>query len=282
MCEFCLEHGEGRKWYLEAKNYGEDLLSDVKRQKAFHKFIEKSSASGKDFHQQMEDLEKAPGFVRRMIRWKTVRTMKDLHYGQIVPIEDVERIFGFVNSIIRTSCLCRHMLTGEEKRYCYGISMGPESGQLKSIFSELAPKFAGSPDSKGNEVVTKEEALASFREHEKEGLCHSVWTFLTPFIGGLCNCDRPDCFAMQMTLGHGTPTMFRAEYVAEAKPESCDGCRQCMRVCQFGAIGYSAARKKSHIDPRKCYGCGICRSVCKKDAIHLNDRAQVPAAAGIW
>jgi hypothetical protein len=102
----------------------ESLLSDVKRQKAFHKFIESSAGSGEDFHHRMEDLEKAPSFVRRMIRWKTVRTMKDLHYGQIVPIEDVERIFGFVNSIIRTSCLCRRMLTGEEKRYCYGISMG--------------------------------------------------------------------------------------------------------------------------------------------------------------
>jgi hypothetical protein len=28
MCEFCMEHGEGLNWYLDAKNYGEDLLSD--------------------------------------------------------------------------------------------------------------------------------------------------------------------------------------------------------------------------------------------------------------
>ena len=33
------------------------------------------------------------------------------------------------------------------------------------------------------------------REHEKEGLCHTVWTFQTPFIGGICNCDRADCLA---------------------------------------------------------------------------------------
>jgi ferredoxin len=283
MCEFCLEHGEGRKWYLEAKNYGLDLLHDVNRQQAFQKFSKKLAVSGgKSFHERMEDLEKAPGFVRRVIRWKTVRSMKKFHYGQIVPIEDIERIFGFVNSIIRTSCLCRRVLTGQEKRYCYGISMGPGGGDLTDAFHEVAPGFSGSPDPKGNEVVTKEEALASFREHEKEGLCHSVWTFVTPFIAGICNCDRPDCFAMQMTVAHDTPTMFRAEYVAETDMESCDGCRQCMRVCQFGAIGYSATRKISHIDPRRCYGCGICRAVCKKDAIHLKDRAKVPAAAGIW
>ena len=28
MCEFCIKHGEGKKWYLQAKNYAEDLLSE--------------------------------------------------------------------------------------------------------------------------------------------------------------------------------------------------------------------------------------------------------------
>jgi ferredoxin len=183
---------------------------------------------------------------------------------------------------MRISCLCRHIMLGQEKRYCYGISMGPNGGKLAEIFRELSPSFMSGPDSKGTEVVSKEEALSSFREHEKEGLCHSVWTFRTPFIGGICNCDRPDCLAMQMTMTHGTPMMFRAEYVAEMIPDSCDGCRQCMRVCQFGAIGYSAAQKKSCIDPRRCYGCGICRAVCKKDAIRLNNRALVPSASHLW
>ncbi len=31
MCDFCHKHGEGPKWYLEANNYAEDLLSDLKR-----------------------------------------------------------------------------------------------------------------------------------------------------------------------------------------------------------------------------------------------------------
>lgn len=282
MCEFCLKHGEGKKWYLEARNYGEDLLSDAKRLKVFQRFAEKPVPSAKDFNRQMEELERAPSFIRRMIRWKTVRTMKKLHYGQIVPVEDVERIFDFVNSIVRISCICRRIMLGQERRYCYGISMGPNGGKLSEIFRDLGPSFLNGPDSKGTEVVSKEEALSSFREHEKEGLCHSVWTFRTPFIGGICNCDRPDCLAMQMTVTRGVPVMFRAEYVSETELDSCDGCRQCMRVCQFGAIGYAAAQKKCHIDPRRCYGCGICRSVCKKDAIHLRDRAQVPAAAGVW
>ena len=88
--------------------------------------------------------------------------------------------------------------------------------------------------------------------------------------------------AMQATVTHQFPVMFRAEYVAAVSPDLCNGCRQCMRLCQFGAIGYSAANRKAEIDPRRCYGCGICRAACKKDAIRLEDRARVPAAANLW
>ncbi len=32
MCEFCTQHGEGKKWYLQAKNYSEELLNDQRKQ----------------------------------------------------------------------------------------------------------------------------------------------------------------------------------------------------------------------------------------------------------
>ncbi len=31
MCRFCIEHGEGKKWYLQASSYAADLNSDLKR-----------------------------------------------------------------------------------------------------------------------------------------------------------------------------------------------------------------------------------------------------------
>ena len=39
MCEFCLKHGEGKKWYLEAKNYSDDLLSDLRRRRFIEGFV---------------------------------------------------------------------------------------------------------------------------------------------------------------------------------------------------------------------------------------------------
>jgi hypothetical protein len=38
MCEFCHQHGEGKKWYLQAKNYSDDLLADINRRKIISDF----------------------------------------------------------------------------------------------------------------------------------------------------------------------------------------------------------------------------------------------------
>lgn len=78
------------------------------------------------------------------------------------------------------------------------------------------------------------------------------------------------------------PVMFRAEWVAEVSADDCNGCRQCMRRCQFGAIRYSSNNKKVIIDPAACYGCGVCRSICQKKAIKLPARELVTGAAGVY
>jgi len=257
------------------------VLSDVRRRKYIEHFFTDIDSHKKDFD-RLEKLRKAPSFIRAIAGRLISRKMKKVHYGQVVPIEDIEQIFGFVNSIVRVACFCRHITLGSEKRYCYGLSLAPDGGKLGEIVAGLDNSFLNGPDTDGFEKLSKDQAIAALRNHEREGLCHSVWTFHAPFIAGVCNCDRSDCLAMRCTVTEGIPVMFRAEYVAGVDPGQCNGCRQCMRLCQFGAISYSAANKKAVIDQRQCYGCGICRSVCAKDAIHLEARRNVPAAATLW
>jgi ferredoxin len=160
--------------------------------------------------------------------------------------------------------------------------MGPGGGAFHNLLHDLENGFLAGPDTSAFETLTPEQAREAFAEHEHDGLCHTVWTFVAPFIGGVCNCDRSDCLAMRATVTHDLKVMFRAEYVAEVNKDLCVGCRSCMRVCQFGAIAYSAGAKKAFVDQTDCYGCGICRAACKKDAIALKPREQVLAAAGIW
>jgi len=281
MCQFCHTHGEGKKWYLRAKNYSDDLLSDLKRRKFIQDFFRDPDSFEGDL-KQMEKLDGAPPFVRRAISWNVTRKMKKVHFGQVVPIEEIDAIFDFLGSIVRVACICRRTTLGSEQRYCYGVSLSPEGGALSDIIEEINPTFLAGPDTAGLEILSREEAIEAFRSHEREGLCHTVWTFMAPFIGGICNCDRTDCMAMRAQLTHEIPVMFRGEYVAEIKPDLCNGCRACMRLCQFGAISYSPARKKSVIDLKRCYGCGVCREGCIKDAISLKERKSIPAIAHLW
>ncbi len=280
MCEFCLKHAEGKKWYLEAKNYSADLASDVERRKLLKQMYENPEAV-KQAVERAEGLQKLPKFVREWFVFMITRKQKKQHYGQVVPIEDVEKIFNITNSIVRVACYCRYNTLGKEKRYCYGISLSPETG-LGEILGTVVEGFDGGPYTSGAERLTREEALEAFRKHEREGLAHTIWTFGTPFIGGVCNCDRSDCWAMRFTLSRNMPMMFRAEYVGQIDADVCNGCRECMRQCQFGALTWSASNKKAVIDQRWCYGCGVCRAVCKENAIALVDRATVPIAANLW
>jgi NAD-dependent dihydropyrimidine dehydrogenase PreA subunit len=160
--------------------------------------------------------------------------------------------------------------------------MGPGGEGWGEVLRDLDSSFLSGPDTDQFEHLTSGEAAQAFADHEKEGLCHSVWTFVTPFVGGICNCDRADCMAMRATVSHDFKVMFRAEYVAEVAADLCSGCRACMRVCQFGALAYRAATKKAYVDQTACYGCGICRSACQQNAIALKPRAEVPAAASLW
>jgi Pyruvate/2-oxoacid:ferredoxin oxidoreductase delta subunit len=280
MCEFCHKHGEGRKWYLEAKNYSDDLLSDVRRRKFIEGFAREEGLA--DAASGLARLRAAPAFIRSIVGRMVTRRMKKEHFGQVVPLEDVEKIFAFTNTIVRTSCVCRAFGQKKERRFCYGISVAPDGGEFGRLMGGASSGYQGGPEVPRAERLTKEEALAAFRQHEKKGLCHTIWTFRTPFIGGICNCDRADCMAMKTTVTHGVPVMFRGESVAAVDAAKCAGCRECMKACQFGALSYSASDKKAVIDQRWCYGCGICRSMCRRDAIGLTPRTAVPAVANLW
>ncbi len=268
MCEFCVKHGEGQKWYLEMKNYSRELLDQDGRVEFIRHFINTFDDRIPLNLNQLEMLSGTPfhGLAKPFLTWRQKRD----HFGQIVPLEEVEQILEQIDGVVRLSCVCRRVTIGrKEARYCYALTLDPR------LAAELDDSFS-------LEVITPAEAIESIRGLDKEGLVHSVWTFKTPYICGLCNCDQ-DCLAYR--IGHARDhlqVMFRGEYVARVKIDACNGCRNCMRQCQYGAIRYSATNKKVEVDPRQCFGCGVCRAACHKDAISLHARSEDPVAAKIW
>ncbi len=289
MCEFCMEHGEGKKWYLEMKNYADELLYE--ELSAAQKGVVQATTRYEWHNRFWQSFvlpairgvaptpEEAPGSQppadlpeTRPSESEVVARRKIEHFGQVLPIEDVEQVIDLVDSITRLPCGCRFFTTGKaDKRYCFGF--GIDKMKILGEFPDAASSL---------EVLDKEEAKRIFREYDEEGLMHSIWTGITPHVVGLCNCDH-DCGAYKGYIEmRGAPSFFRAEYICETDWDLCTGCKSCMSQCQFGAQFYSSALGKVYIDPTRCFGCGVCRAVCPYDAIALIPRGNRPEAAQVW
>jgi Pyruvate/2-oxoacid:ferredoxin oxidoreductase delta subunit len=281
MCQFCHQHGEGKKWYLKAEHYSEELLDNVGRRQYIKDFVgEVGNSPVSGMKEKLQRAARTPAWLRHLLFSVHERRFRRDHFGQIVPIEDLKRIMALANSIVRLPCICRKSTTGRtDARYCFGLGM--DSEKLLGIREAFLETFRFGPDTEVFEKLTGEEAMALHHSFEKEGLTHSIWTFKTPFIGAICNCDRSDCLAM-VSYQYDLKLFFRSEYLAFVDTEKCVGCRACMLKCQFGAIGFSTVNRKTFIDPIRCFGCGICRSGCETGAIHLMPRVEHPIARKLW
>ena len=278
MCEFCTKHGEGKKWYLNAKNYSDDLLSDLKRRKFTEGFFHWVDRTYKQYFGLFKKLPVRMPIIGPSLKAIIKQIFVYEHWGQVIPIEDIERIFTITKSITRVPCICRKTTTGKEVRTCFLISLDSQGMGIANIIDK---SFFGGPDVAKFEKISKEDALAFMKESEKSGSLHTIWTLRAPFIGALCNCDDTGCIAMK-SYREVTPIFFKSEYVAIVDKDRCGGCKACIKICPFTAVGYDTAGKKAKIDFKKCYGCGICRAVCKKDAIALEDRRHIAEVANSW
>jgi heterodisulfide reductase subunit A len=57
--------------------------------------------------------------------------------------------------------------------------------------------------------------------------------------------------------------------VARVDADLCCGCRGCIDVCPYQAVGYNTAAKKAEINAALCKGCGACAATCPSEAIML-------------
>jgi NAD-dependent dihydropyrimidine dehydrogenase PreA subunit len=276
MCEFCTEHGEGKKWYLQMRNYARELLHEQLSGRQTQCTGATTRLEWTNRFWQGFVMPAIPG-VGPNTRVKAFAAQdpeqaKVEHHGQVLPIEDVEQVLDMVDSITRMPCGCRFQSTGlADRRYCFGL--GIDQWGVLGQFPEAASSL---------EVLDRKEALRIIRGYDDEGLFHSIWTGVTPYVIGICNCDR-DCGAYRgYVASPGAQDFFRAEYVGVVDWDRCTGCKACMSQCQFGALHYSSAMAKVSIEPRQCFGCGVCRAACPSEAIMLTPRETQPVAASIW
>lgn len=264
MCEFCVRHGDGRRWYLRAENYAEELLHDARRAAYVRDFIPEVAANAGRWLRLLDRANRvSPGLTRLVTRSRS-RRLQGVHFGQVVPIEDVAAILRITGQVVRLPCVCRTVLEKKERAVCYLIAASPDALGLRELLGrrdEAAPFVAGMVRE------TPEAALAQMTALEDEGAIHTVWTFITPFIGAICNCDPSGCLAVNFTR-RGLPLYFPGEQKAAVDASRCVGCGACTEACQFAALALAAGGGVA-VDTTRCHGCGICRRRCPEGALSL-------------
>lgn len=288
MCQFCIEHGDGKKWYLEAANYAYDLESDLERRGYIIEFARDFDATAARAVRYLPLVKYAPSPVRRRIHSTITSRLQQNHFGQVVPIEDCAKIFDIATSIVRVPCVCRRFAGKGEQAYCLLMTTRPLDDLsadpfVRDLAAEVLGNCEGGPDVSRFELLSREETLAMLAACEQQGLMHSIWTFVTPFIAAMCNCNLTSgCMAMRMTREFDCKIMWKAEYVAQVDLNKCAGCSDCVALCPFDALDFDEQSQKAVGRLEACYGCGICRSACAEGAISLAARSNVTEVACSW
>lgn len=254
MCELCTQHGEGREWFLNRRNYSAELARENDSLGYMTHFLQHFDQSL--FWEESLSMIKPVGWLSRLTYRVATAAQQANHLGQVLSLEDASRILELQPTIVRLPCPCKLLLTGQKVRRCLGLGF-----QIPGVLREV-PEY-------DFEVLRTDEALQLLQDFDEQRLVRSVWTFKTPFIAALCNCDE-DCMAWRLQEKAGVlQILYPGHERARVDWEKCNGCQKCFKQCPFKAIAYFSDMKKTQVVESKCYGCGVCRHVCEQEAIAL-------------
>jgi len=287
MCVYCDMWADGFKpWYMNPRNYSRQLYTV--RPKVRAKAEPKGEAERGSHIQLQKELidamEVGPEAYLEVQRKKKGDPgfTQGAHLGvvggwvgQVVPLQEMEKIIEYAGPLGKIGCICRFMYLGteemnEEEMTC----MGNGVGMLK--WERWPERYKH-----GVYFVNIEETKRWLRDLNKKGMFHAIMIFDERFIGGICNCDYPACDSNQWRLDHGA-NMLKGHYVAVVDEDKCNGCGVCAQRCQWGALKFKVTTDKAGIDQLRCFGCGLCETGCPRQAIHLVDRTTIPALKEVW
>ena len=283
MCDLCMKHGAGGKWYLNAEHYSNSIaekynLRDflMEQYKNFEQIsvrkVHGFNAVGMGYKLKMPIIGRIVKYTAEKMLHSTKPPTNPFraegHIGQIVPLEDAIAILQTcaAEPIIEKNCMCRYMSRGIKEACC--INFG--------VMSEIVDKLPRFIPEKDKYFLTRQQAIDRFTEHNKKGYIGSIWFGPFPYINNLCSCASPECAGIRPRFDFGIKSIYKAEYIVDYNPDACNGCRACVAMCQFKAIEYNHTLKRITVDHGKCYGCGVCRHACKQKALYLKPRDEFP------
>lgn len=314
MCKFCVTHADGGKWYEVARHYALKMYNYQKEEarKKRAEFIEKKMAEVKEMMEQGEIIENGEGWyvdsagefhvipggaidldivgaelVQEVVE-ATSMGSEDLpfikkkvnsftnkyHMNHVITYQDAQKVLEISWPIGMMECICRR-----ERR---GMYNDPQAWVCFSLGVGLY-KYERWPETfRGLTFLSVKEAKERLEYLNKKGCVHSLTTFYTPYIGGLCNCEYPACLGIRGRLDYGLDIFGKGHEIALPVSENCTGCGECVQYCQFGALSISRSMNKLAINLQKCFGCGQCTDHCPNSAIIMKDRTKMVGLRDNW
>lgn len=279
MCWICDSRGEGMIWYKNPKNYARSMYRRrAPGQRAVEAQAGTESSSGliEPLTRAIEakcdgDMEGYARFIREADEAYRIRGGT----CQVLPLQDCFEVVDIVTPLAKMACICRKRTRGVEEGPKTYSCLGLGTGMLK--WERWPERYRG-----GVQFMTPQEAREWLTYWNKRGMVHMVMNYGGQ-IGGICNCDYPDCMIIRHRLDYDLKNaLLKSEYVAKVDYELCNGCGDCAQRCQFGAIKMEVTVSKANIDLMRCFGCGLCQTGCPRGAINLIDRKTIPALREVW
>lgn len=283
MCRYCVEYGDGNKWYLNPKTYNPELYKAP-----LHKDgIEMLGGPGKNTF----ELAMLGAGIDTLITDVNYVEATDMalenqvgHGAQVVPLEDALKVVDlyfeqYDHPWLRMHCACRKFFGAEPLETCL-------------YAGAIADGWESRPWYKDQTLLSKEEVKDHLRKMSEKGYVHSLWHIGVAQdglgLGAICNCSYPECMGIRgRRVYNSMNCMRKGEYVSKIDPEKCrNGCgttdRTCLSYCQFGALSYNSLQEHVFVTPQACFGCGTCRNKCPYDAVEFHERSDYPALVDVW
>jgi len=86
MCNFCVQHGEGKRCYANASNYAMDLESDLRRRGFIVDFVRNFESGRRLADAGLAALRFVPKPARKFFTRRPEAAAQRHHFGQPVPI----------------------------------------------------------------------------------------------------------------------------------------------------------------------------------------------------
>ncbi len=272
------KYGKG-KWFMNPKNHSRQMYKVKKPgQKAMDFGADPESQSGRIMGEILEtrftDPEKFQALIREA---NAMKGESPFQIGQVITLAEAFEVLELTYPVTAMSCICRIMTRAQDERNehqysCTGLGVG----MLK--WERWPERYKG-----GVNFMSVEEAKRWLTKWDKAGMVHILMTFGGSYVGGICNCDYPDCGTIRNRIDYGVETgCYKSHYVAKVNYDECNGCGICVQRCQFGAIKFEVTRDKTNIDQFRCFGCGLCHTACPRQAIELLERESLPGLREVW